>query len=169
MAPKATNRLRFRKLRSDDVDDLYAMFADADARRFYPRMRDAAEVRGWIDWNLENYRRYGFGLWAVMRKDTGAFVGDCGLTYQPVEGADALEIGYHVTAAERGNGFAVEAATVVLAHGFAVTDADHICSIVAPDNAASIRVAARVHASRRRFADARGDERLLFYTDRPPP
>lgn len=156
-------------MRPDDVDDLYAMFADAAARRFYPRMRDVAHVRGWIEWNLENYRRYGFGLWALHRIDTGAFVGDCGLTYQPVEGADALEIGYHVTAAERGNGFAVEAATVVLAHGFAVTDAGHICSIVAPDNAASIRVASRVHASRRRVADARGDDRLLFYTNRSPP
>ena len=150
----------------DDVDELYAMFADAEARRFYPRMRDIAEVRGWIDWNLENYRRYGFGLWAVHRNDTGAFVGDCGLTYQPVDGVDALEIGYHVTAAERGSGFAVEAATAALAHGFAVTDAERICSIVAPDNAASIRVAARVHASRRGFTDDKGRDRLLFYTDR---
>ena len=167
MPPKATDRLRFREMRPDDLDDLYVMFADAEARRFYPRMRDISRVRGWVDWNLENYRRHGFGLWALHRIDTGAFVGDCGLTYQPVAGDDLLEIGYHVIAAERGNGFAVEAAFAVLRHGFAVTDAHRICSIVAPDNVASIRVAARVHASRRRFTDAKGDERLLFYTDRP--
>ncbi len=167
MPPIRTDRLRFREMTPDDVDDLHAMFADDGARRFYPRMRDIAEVRGWIDWNLENYRRHGFGLWAVNRVDTGAFVGDCGLTYQSVDGADLLEIGYHVTAAERGNGFAVEAATAVLAHGFAVTDVGRICSIVAPDNAASIRVAARLHASRRRCTYAGGVDRLLFYTDRP--
>ncbi len=166
MIPRATERLRFREMRPVDVDDLYTMFADAAARRFYPRMRDVTHVRGWIDWNLQNYQRHGFGLWALHRIDTGVFVGDCGLTFQPVEGADALEIGYHVTAAERGKGFAVEAATAVLAHGFGVTDADRICSIVAPDNAASIRVASRVHASRRRFTNAEGDERLLFHTER---
>lgn len=164
MPPTTTDRLQFRELRPDDVDNLYVMFADTAARRFYPRMRDVAQVRGWIDWNLENYCRHGFGLWAVLRKDTGAFVGDCGLTYQPADDGRVLEIGYHVTAGERGNGFAVEAA--VLAHGFAVTDAAEICSIVAPDNAASIRVAARVHAGQRRFTNSQGQDRLLFYTER---
>lgn len=97
--------------------------------------------------------------------EDGRFVGDCGLTWQEVEGRDELEIGYHVRVAGRGKGFAAEAAEACLDHGFAVLGAAHVCSIVLPDNTASCAVARRIHAHWRGF-DKRGEEALLFDTDR---
>lgn len=84
----------------------------------YPQMQDRANVRGWIEWNLRNYEEFGFGLWAMELKETGAFIGDCGLTYQEVEGERELEIGYHVLGTERGRGYATEAARACLNYGF---------------------------------------------------
>ena len=42
----------------------------------YPAPFDCERTKGWISWNLENYEKYGFGLWAVVLKETGEFIGD---------------------------------------------------------------------------------------------
>ena len=46
---------------------------------------DEAGTRRWIQWNLDNYQKYGFGLWALVLKETGAFIGDCGITMQSID------------------------------------------------------------------------------------
>ena len=147
-----------------DLDDLYRMFADADARRFYPAMVEIDQVRGWIDWNLRNYSEHGFGLWALIARQTGEFLGDCGLTYQTIDDVRELEIGYHLEASQRGNGCALEAARASLKYGFEQTEADVIYSIVAPANDASIRVAQRLHLNRNAFINEKGLHRLSFST-----
>lgn len=160
-----TERLWFRPYVLADEVALFEVFADEDARTFYPEMADSANVRRWIEWNLRNYDEFGFGLWAIERKDTGAFIGDCGLTYQEVEGKNELEIGYHVVAPERRKGLATEAALACLDYGFTHTSADAICSIVSPANVASWAVAARIHTSWRTFTK-KGTPTLLFFTPR---
>ena len=106
-----TERLRLRAYTTADEAELFEVFADPYARRFYPEMAERANVRAWIEWNLRNYDEFGFGLWAIELNAEGQFIGDCGLTYQDVEGWRELEIGYHVTERERGKGYATEART----------------------------------------------------------
>ena len=48
----------------DDYDALYEIMADAETMQHYPAPFDEARTRRWIEWNLENYAQYGFGLWA---------------------------------------------------------------------------------------------------------
>ena len=128
-------------------------------------MVDRAKVREWIERNLRNYQELGFGLWAMELRVDGQFVGDCGLTYQDVEGRRELEVGYHVIERQRGKGYAIEAARACLEFGFTRTSCDSICSIVRPSNTASCTVAARVHRARREFVKG-GHQALLFYTTR---
>ena len=160
-----TERLRLRAYTTEDEGALFEVFADPAAREFYPEMADRARVRAWIDWNLRNYEEFGFGLWAMERREGGPMIGDCGLTYQDVEGRSELEVGYHVKLSERGKGYATEAARACLAYGFTHTPRESICSIVRPWNAASCAVAARIHAARREFVKA-DRPALLFYTTR---
>src|SRR5690606_10496970 len=75
-----TDRLRLRRYTLEDEAALFDVFADAGAREFYPQMTDRAKVRAWIEWNLRNYAEFGFGLWAIESKESGQFLGDCGLT-----------------------------------------------------------------------------------------
>ena len=159
-----SERLRFREMTHEDLDDLYETFADSDARLIYPEMESRDRVRTWIDWNRQNYDRYGFGLWAMTGAETGAFIGDCGLTYQKIEDRWELEIGYHVCAALRRRGYALEAARASLRFGFGRTGAEMICSKVAPFNEASMAVASRLHRNRRSYLNDRGEPRLLYYT-----
>ena len=160
-----TRRLRLRLYTLNDENALCKTFADPYALMFYPQMTERANVRQWIEWNLRNYRDYGMGLWAIERKDTGAFIGDCGLTYQEAEGARQLEIGYHVVEKSRGQGYAAEAARACLTYGFHQTTAPIICSIADPRNIASRTVAARVHTDCREFMN-RDQTFLMFYTTR---
>lgn len=128
-------------------------------------MTERANLRRWIEWNLRNYQDCGLGLWAIERKDTEAFIGDCGLTNQEVEGARQIEIGYHVVEESRGQRYAAEAARACLTAGFHQTTAPLIYSIADPRNIASRTVATRVHVDCREFMN-RDQPFLMFYTTR---
>lgn len=164
--PGPTPRIRFRRYRSEDAGPVWKMFADPEARRFYPDMGEPGRAEGWIDWNLDNYATHGFGLWVIEHRDEGLFLGDCGLTYQPVEGKQWLEVGYHLQEQHRGKGYATEAARACIAYAFDHLAAPSVCSIVDPENTASIRVASQLHTSHRQFSNDNGRMMDLYWSVR---
>jgi RimJ/RimL family protein N-acetyltransferase len=166
--PPPTERLRFREYLDDDLEDVVAMFGDSQARRFYPEMDTPEACRGWIEWSKRNYRNHGFGLWAIEDLSRGEFLGDCGLTYQPVEGDRLLELGYHLLAEHRGKGFVTEAGRACLDYAFDQLSAPMVCSTVHPENAPSMAVASRLHSSQRTYVKNHGQTRMLFWTDAEP-
>jgi RimJ/RimL family protein N-acetyltransferase len=93
-----TQRLIMREMTDADLDDIAALLGDEYVMRYYPRPKTRSEAQRWIDWNRSLYRDHGFGLWAIALRETGEFVGDCGLTIQQVENVDEIEVGYHVRA-----------------------------------------------------------------------
>ena len=103
-------RLILRELTDDDLEAMAALLGDGRVMRFYPRRKSRAEAQAWIDANRGLYRDRGFGLWAIVLPETGALIGDCGLTVQQVERVDEIELGYHLTSEHQGHGYASEAA-----------------------------------------------------------
>jgi len=126
-----------------------------------PRTREDTER--WIAWNQDNYRTYGFGLWAIETHE-GAFVGDCGLTMQDIEGELHLEVGYHVALDQRGQGLASEAAASVRQ---AATEArePHLVAIIRPENLPSQRVAQKIGLRLERQVFKNGGDVLVFGAD----
>lgn len=155
-------RLRFRRMADDDVELMESLLGDPAVMTHYDHPKSRSECQGWIDWNKHNYAADGFGLWIIETKD-GDFVGDCGLTWQPIDGR-SLELGYHVLPRHQGHGLATEAAR-------AVTDfarrrgVDFVISIIAPANTASIRVAERAGLGLWKRADYQGREALIYRVD----
>lgn len=164
--PGPTERIRFRRYRTGDAAAVSEMFADQQARRFYPDMCKPDRIEGWIRWNLHSYDEHGFGLWVIEHRDEGWFLGDCGLTYQLVEGDRLLELGYHLQHQYRGVGYATEAGRACLAYAFDELAAPLVCSVVDPTNTSSIRVASLLHTSRRAFQNGQGMMRELFWSTR---
>ncbi len=136
-----TSRLLLREFHRDDAAALALVIADPETMRFYPAPFDRAGVEQWIERNLRRYARYGHGLWGMVLKSTGELIGDCGLTFQNVEGVDELEIGYHVRRDLWGQGLATEAARACRDYGFGRWQAERIISLIRPENISSRRVA----------------------------
>jgi RimJ/RimL family protein N-acetyltransferase len=108
-----TDRLIMREMTEDDFDALYAVLADSDIMQHYPYTFDGDRVREWIRKNIERYKVFGFGLWAVVLKETGEMIGDCGLTMQIINEQIRPEIGYHIRKDCQQRGYASEAAKAV--------------------------------------------------------
>lgn len=77
-----TERLILGEMDQNDFNSLYAVLSDSDIMEHYPYTFDEVRVRNWITRNMERYSKDGFGLWAVILKETGEMIGDCGITMQ---------------------------------------------------------------------------------------
>lgn len=163
-----TERLLLRELQPNDLDALFEVLGDPVAMRYYAAPFDRAGVTAWIERARSSYRENGFGLWAVVLRSDGRFLGDCGPMLQPVEDEVIPEIGYHIVPSEQGHGYATEAARACLEWVFANTRFDSVCSLVTPENAPSRAVAAKVHSAMRQFTWAKHNrEMCLYWTKRP--
>lgn len=123
-----TERLILREFVQEDFDALFNILSDPETMQHYPNPFDEDRTRGWIEWNLQNYRQFGFGLWAVVLKETGEFIGDCGLTIQNIDGEPLPEIGYHIRKDYWRRGFGSEAARAVRDWAFTNTNYDCLYS-----------------------------------------
>lgn len=155
-------RLVFRAMTETDLDEIAALVGDQDVMRFYLRPLTRAQAGDLIARNQRRYRDHGYGLWVISVRATGEFVGDCGLTRQPVDGADELEVGYHVRTARQGRGYATEAAA---ARDFArdVLRAPRLTAIINPLNVPSQRVAEKIGLRPEKRATAPDGTEAIIY------
>lgn len=138
-----TERLQLREISHEDCDELLKIWGDAEAMRLFPKTLNREEMIAWIDRNLTRYKSYGYGLWAVILKESQQFVGDCGLMVQEVDGAEELEVGYHFNRKFWGLGLATEAARGCMEYAFNHLNRGRIISMIRPENVSSRRVAER--------------------------
>ena len=138
-----TERLALREMQPSDFDALCRIMQDEQTMTAYEGAFSDAEVQAWLDRQLERYRTWGFGLWAVILKETGAMIRQCGLTMQPWKGQEVLEIGYLFERGYWHRGYATEAARACKAYAFDVLNANEVCSIIRDTNTASQNVALR--------------------------
>ena len=139
-----TRRLILREMSSADLDDYAALLGDEYVMRYYPQPKTRDEAQDWINWNQRLYRDHGFGLWTVLLRSTGEFVGDCGLTLQHVEDTEEIEVGYHVRASLQGNGYAPEAARAARDFARDRLGLRRLIAIINPANLPSQRVAQKI-------------------------
>ena len=158
-----TERLILRELREEDFEALFSVLADSDILRHSPYTFDEKRVRNWIAKNRARYGVWGFGLWAVVWRETGEMIGDCGLTVQEIDGAFCPEIGYHIAARFQRRGIASEAARAVRDWAFERTPFRELFSYMKADNLLS-RAEARTNGMRlvREFTDAEGEKTSVF-------
>lgn len=136
-----TERLYLREMTENDFEALNKVLADSDIMQHYPYTFDEARVRGWINRNIERYKIFGFGLWAVCLKETDEMIGDCGLTMQLINGQIKPEIGYHIRADKQRKGYAKEAASAVRDWTFNNTPFNIVYSYMKYTNVSSCKTA----------------------------
>jgi RimJ/RimL family protein N-acetyltransferase len=161
MQPESA-RLTFREMTPDDLDDMARLLGHPEVMTYYPRPKTRDEAGQWIEWNRALYRTRGYGLWLLSTQD-GAFVGDCGLTPQQVDGVTELEVGYHVLPELQGRGYATEAAAASRDFAREVLGVTRLVAIIHPDNQPSQRVAEKIGLHPEKRAVVHGGRNAIIY------
>ncbi len=138
-----TERLLLRELEYSDIDALSAILRDEETMYAYNGAFSENETLNWLERQLARYKKYGFGLWAVILKESGEMIGQCGLTMQPWKDKELLEVGYLLNKKYWHMGYATEAAKACKMYAFEILDAREVCSIIRDTNIPSRRVAER--------------------------
>lgn len=135
-----TPRLRARHLAATDVDALLAVYGDTQVVRWVGdgEPLDRAGCEQWVEVTRRNYSTRGYGMVALVARDSGLVVGFCGLVHPG--GQQEAEIKYAFGRQHWGKGYATEAAAALLAWGHAAFGITWVIATVAQDNLASYRV-----------------------------
>jgi RimJ/RimL family protein N-acetyltransferase len=138
-----TKRLYLREMNMDDIPDLSKILQDPEVMYAYEHAFSDEEVTNWYNKQAERYKKDGHGLWAVILKETYAFIGQCGLTIQTVDDDELLEVGYLFNKDYWHQGYAAEAATACKIYAFEKLNAKKVYSIIRTNNRTSQKVAER--------------------------
>ena len=158
-----TKRLILREYTLADFEGLKAIICDAETMKFYPYPYNDNGVQKWLEWCINSYAENGFGLWAIELKETGEFIGDCGISLQNIDGEILPEIGYHINKNYWRNGYAKEAAYAVRDWLFNNTDYNYAYSYMNVQNVASYSTAFSIGLKRiKEYND--GEENLVVYS-----
>jgi ribosomal-protein-alanine N-acetyltransferase len=84
------------------------------------------------------------GLWATVQKDSGNFIGRCGLLPWTIDGQQEVEVAYAIARNYWGQGLATEAAGAILQYGFWHLNLPRLVSLIEPENTASQKVAEKI-------------------------
>ena len=160
-----TERLLLRRFMPEDAADNYRIYTDPENMRFMGRQPDSVEFERYhIRRHIANYyEQHGFGLWAVVLKENGRLIGRCGLLYQPVEGAQVVEVSYLIDRHYWGRGLATEAARAVVRLGFERYRFPRIVAFINPENVGSVRVAEKIGMRYERSVDFRDFGEVSMY------
>lgn len=136
-----TTRLRLRQLTPADAAFMLELLNEpAFITNVADRhVRTLAQAEAFLEERIRSsYREFGFGFYAIERKEEGGPIGIAGFIKR--EALDDVDIGYSLLARYTGQGFAYEAAAALLDYGKARLQLPRIVAITAPFNTRSIRL-----------------------------
>lgn len=159
-----TERLVLREAVEEDAEAFHAFNSDPRVMgpTGEPPWGSVTEARQRLR-EYPDYRKHGYGRWAVVYKPHRCVVGFCGLKY--LDELDEVDLGYRLAFGYWGRGIATESSLAVLKHGFEVLGLQRIVGLVLPVNTASINVLRKVGMSRESTVTYCGDEAQLWSVD----
>jgi RimJ/RimL family protein N-acetyltransferase len=161
-----TPRLQLRPFTPADADDHARIYAKPEVTRFLaggPFLGAAAaeRSRAALDLFITHWAKHGFGVWAVVEKQTRALIGQCGLKYLP--DSPEVEILYALDRPHWGRGLASEAGAAALRYGFQVARLERIVAVALPEHGASQRVMTKLGMTYEGLVDVYGGIRAVLY------
>ncbi|MDP9221167.1 MAG: GNAT family N-acetyltransferase [Actinomycetota bacterium] len=123
-----------------------AMNADSRVMEHFPAPYTREQSDAFVDRIEQRWAELGYGIWAVERRATGAFIGYVGLARAIFDApfTPAVEVGWRLAAEHWGQGFATEGGKAALEFGFGTVGLAEIVSFTARSNAPSRRVMERL-------------------------
>lgn len=112
-----TERCCLREFSVDDAQSFYDLNADPEVVKYTGdgAFDSLGEAKSFL-LNYNQYELHGFGRWAVIDKQTGEFLGWCGLKFLPQSGE--VDLGYRFFRKYWNQGYATETANACIGYGF---------------------------------------------------
>ncbi len=141
-----TERLVLRHQVIQDLDALWALYCDPEITRYIPDApRSRAEAKEELEWHMNGHPRFPeLGLWATIHRETGKFIGRCGLLPWTIDSQQEVEVAYTIAREYWGQGLATEAANAILNYGFEKLSFSRLICLIDPENTPSQRVAEKI-------------------------
>jgi RimJ/RimL family protein N-acetyltransferase len=156
-----TKRLYLREFQLSDDKSMFNLNADWDVIKYTgdPPFDSIEQAHNFI-MNYSEYRRSGFGRWAVIQKEDDEFIGWCGLKRNEQE---LVDIGFRFFKKYWGQGFATESAKICLKYGFEQLDLKEIIGRAADENLASIHVLKKLGMKFWKKDTCKGIDNSVYY------
>ena len=138
-----TERLILREWTVADRDAFAEMCRDpAVMEHLYPGLMSPEECDAAADRIQAHFQQRGFGFWVVEIPSVTAFAGLVGLAIPRFEASftPCVEVGWRLARSCWGRGYAVEAASAAMTHGFQHLGFEEIFAWTVPANLRSLRV-----------------------------
>ena len=141
-----TPRLLLRHLEMNDLPELYDLYRDPEIRRYFPDgVLSYEDTKEELEWFLNGHPKYPeLGLWATVHKESGKFIGRCGLLRWEIDGKLETEIAYLLDKNFWHQGLATEAASGIMSYAFEKLNETRLICLMDPENIASQKVAERI-------------------------
>lgn len=141
-----TKRLILRRQVIADLDALWALYCDPEITRYIPDApRSYAEAREELEWHQNGHPRHPeLGLWATIHKETGQFIGRCGLLPWNIDGQEEVEVAYTIAQNFWGQGLGTEAALAIVQYSFEQLKLTRLVCMIEAENQASMKVARNI-------------------------
>lgn len=138
-----TNRVILRRLVPTDLDNLFALYRDPEIRRYFPdgtrTYEQTADELAWFEHGHPSHPE--LGLWAMIHKESGEFIGRSGLLPWTIAGREEVEIAYMLAKPLWRQGFGSEVARGLVKYGFDQLNLESLIALITPEHEASIRTA----------------------------
>jgi len=156
-----TERLLLREFQVNDAKKIYELNTDLEVIKYTgdTSFESIQQAKIFLK-NYTDYKRNGYGRWAVILKESGEFIGWCGLKLNE---EDFTDIGFRFYKGVWNNGFATESSYAVLAYGFDKLGLNEIIGRSAIENSASINILKKLNMSFWKFDTCEGIENSVYY------
>jgi len=136
-----TERLHLRKMKASDSSSLFRIWSDPDVTKFmnvscFTNEDQAKEMINLLDDLSRDNKAIRF---SIIKKESNEIIGSCGFNLLDFENKKA-EIGYDIARSFWGRGYASEAISSLLDHGFSILRLNRIEAKVEPENMNSIKL-----------------------------
>ena len=162
-----TERLILRPLRDTDLDDLFTLHSDPEVMRYLAdgRPRTYEQVAERLREMLAHWQQHGFGIWLVLDRSDGRFLGRCG--FGNLHGYPDMELAYGFRREAWGKGYCTEAARAVVQHALETLKLPRLIAVARPQNLASINVMQKLGMTFEKMIDFQGGDAVLYALDNP--
>jgi ribosomal-protein-alanine N-acetyltransferase len=135
-----------RRWREEDVEPFAELNADPLVMEHFPATLPRARTEELVSVIELLFDEHGYGLWALEVRDTGTMIGFTGLVPVLFEApfTPAVEVGWRLARGAWGHGYATEAASAALAHGFEEAGLEEVVATTATTNERSMAVMRRL-------------------------